>query len=373
MKIAIFHFNPIEKFPPIMNFIRVLENNLPNKVHIVVFTTRDASSKSLFQSANKRIRIRRICLSGLYVNPLLRYFNYLRYFFTSLLYGLFSAPDKFFYYESVSALVPLLLKMYWLKKAPLYIHYHEYMSEQEYGQTFLTRVVHNLEKKIYPRAAWISHTNPERMRLFLQDIGMPELNNTHSYPNFPLSEWGTLRTPGPAPLPVRLVYVGSFGSMETLYIRETLEWIKDQAGKITLDIYSYNIPAGISDYVNSLDCQWIRVLEQVDYYQLPLILKNYDVGLIIYKGLSKNFEFNAPNKLFEYLVCGLDTWYAAPMKGIWAYDSAVNWPKIIRLDFENLGQYNVEELVYRQAGAQKRMHFTCEDASEELLGKLLYE
>ena len=373
MRVVIFHFNPIEKFPPVMNLIRLLETKLPGNVHLVVFTTRATVRTELFQSTNKQVKIKRFGLNTIHMNALLRYFNYLRYFLGSLAYCLFSKPDKFFYYESMSALVPLLLKKFIFKKAPLFIHYHEYMSALDYKHMYLSGLFHRLEKKLYEGAAWISQTNPERMQLFLQDIGTPDLGNVHVYPNYPLREWGKYKTTAQINLPVRLVYVGSFGSMETIYIKEALEWIKEQQGKITLDIYSFNIPENVTAYVKSLNCAFIQILEAVNYYELPGILKDYDAGLILYKGTSKNFEYNAPNKLFEYLVCGLDVWYPATMKGVWMYDSPVDWPKVVRLDFEKLRQYGIEEFVYRQTGAKRTINFTCEDASKDLVDNLIYD
>lgn len=372
MKVAVFHFNPIEKFPPVMNFIRVLENRLPGNVQVVLFTTW-APATELFRCRNEQVHIKRFGLNATRMNSFLRYFNYLRYYLGSFIYCLFSVPDKIFYYESMSALVPSVLKKYFFRRIQLFIHYHEYMSEQDYQYMYLSGLFHRLEKKIYHSATWISQTNPERMQLFLQDIAMPELGNTFIYPNYPLKEWAKATFKEHINFPARLIYVGSFGSMETLYIKETLEWVKAQEGKITLDIYSFNIPGDVKAYVNDLNCNWVRILAEVNYYQLPGIFANYDVGLILYKGTSKNFEYNAPNKLFEYLVCGLDVWYPATMKGVWMYDSPVDWPKVVRLDFEKLRQYGIEEFVYRQTGAKRTISFTCEDASKDLVDNLIYD
>ncbi len=373
MKIAIFHFNPIEMFPPVMNFIRVLEKQIPADVRIIVFTTKPGDTSATFQSRNKQIIIRRIGLNTVQMNPVKRYFNYLRYFLTGLVNCVFAPPGKIIYYESMSALVPFVVKKYLARQTQLFIHYHEYMNELDYKGMYLSRTFHRLEKKVYARAAWISHTNKERMQLFLKDIDGSGLSNTHIFPNYPLKDWGKNSTGDQINLPFKFVYVGSFGAMESIYIKETLEWIKAQQGKITLDIYSRNIPGNITAYVKGLNCPFIHIMTAVDYYQLPTILSKYNVGLILYKAVSENFEYNAPNKLFEYLACGLDAWYPSTMKGLWEYDSPVEWPKVQRLNFEKLTQYNIDELIDRKTAARRPIHFSCEEVSEELVQKLIFE
>lgn len=371
MKIVIFHFNPIEKYPPIMNLIRVLEKNVTKNSKIVIFTTKGCNKTEQFETNNAKIIIHRIGLNIIPMNVFRRYFNYLYYFVKSFLNCLIEAPDKLFYFESMSALVPCYIKKYIFKKTELFIHYHEYMTVQDYNGMYLSRLFHRLEKRVYNSATWISQTNTDRVRFFLEDIDSPELGNIYVYPNYPLNEWGLTKNLEQIKVPVRLVYVGSFGSMESIYIAETLEWIKAQDGKLTLDIYSFNIPENIIAYINNLKCSAIRILGQVNYYKLPAILINYDVGLILYKAKSKNFEFNAPNKLFEYLACGLDVWYPKEMKGIWEYDSQSNCPKVLRLNFEKLNEYSVETLVCRQSVKKRTISYTCEEASKGLVAKLL--
>lgn len=46
----------------------------------------------------------------------------------------------------------------------------------------------------------------------------------------------------------------------------------------------------------------------INYSDLPGVIRAYDVGVILYNGHIANYVFNAPNKLFEYLACGLDVW-----------------------------------------------------------------
>ena len=39
-------------------------------------------------------------------------------------------------------------------------------------------------------------------------------------------------------------------------------------------------------------------------------MADYHIGLTLYNGHIPNFVYNVPNKVFEYLACGLDVWYS---------------------------------------------------------------
>ena len=65
---------------------------------------------------------------------------------------------------------------------------------------------------------------------------------------------------------------------------------------------------------------------------MPALLADYDIGLILYKAHTKNYKYNAPNKLFEYLVCGLKVFYPDVMLGIKPYITE----NIIPLNFKNM-------------------------------------
>lgn len=51
-------------------------------------------------------------------------------------------------------------------------------------------------------------------------------------------------------------------------------------------------------------------MNPIDYYELPKELIKYDIGLVLYKGHIPNYIYNVPNKVYEYLACGLQVWYS---------------------------------------------------------------
>jgi len=369
-RIAVVHYQPIELFPPVMNFMEALHAKDTDAVQL--FTTRlDKNDISYFEKVNCRIFRFPLPKKEAFIKRLLKYF----YFNFSVLLRLIRLrPHRILYYETYSAFPVYIYKRFVNPKVEVFIHCHEYFSPEWWRTTAtsLLRFYFKCEKSyLYPNAKWISHTNNERLQLFSKDIGIPDLPVGRVFPNYPPSAWRKLTTPKDDGLPIKMVYVGSFGSMDTLYIKEAVQWVKQLEGKATLDVYSFEIPPYIKQYIDSTDCPFISLKGPVNYYELPGILQHYQVGLILYKGTTKNFTYNAPNKLFEYLACGLDVWYPTDIEGIYPYDSAEYWPKVVRLDFNRLLDYNIIKIAERKPEFVRDIDYTCEKASQPLVDALL--
>jgi hypothetical protein len=365
-KIAVFHFNPIELYPPAMNFLDCLQQSLSENDRVWVYTTRRTPDAELYHPKGNQIVIKRIARYTLGLNPANRLVQYLRYYLLSFLQCIRFKPSKVFYYETISSFTPYLLKRWPGTTVDLFIHYHEYMTRDEYSRMILNKTFHRLERQIYRRAKWLSHSNKYRMQLFLKDLGGPALTNTHIFPNYPPAAWAS-PAKNKIPLPVRFVYVGAMDSLELLYIRETFDWIRSRSGEVQLDIYSFKVADEIKDFFTKTGYEHINWKGSVAYKDLPQVLKLYDIGLILYKGPSANVIFSASNKLFEYLVCGLDVWYPKELTGSHEYDSLEYWPKVLPLDFLKLEQYILEELVERKSEYRRNVSYSCEEACSELV------
>jgi len=369
-RIAVFHFSPLELYPPVMNFLDCLQEKLSENDLVWVYTTRPPASMELYIPKRKQVSIKRLAYYTVTLSAASRIVQYLRYYLNSFIQCLRFRPSKLFYYETISSFIPYLLKKLRGNQVELFIHYHEYMTPKEYGQMILNKTFHQLEKRIYNRAKWISHSNKYRMQLFLKDLGSPSLTNTHIFPNYPPAAWVS---PAKDKIiqPVKLMYVGSMGSLEMLYIREIFEWIESNSGAVLLDIYSFKVAEEIKSFSAETSCNYIKWKGPIAYKNLPQIIKLYDTGLILYKGLSANTIYSASNKLFEYLVCGLDVWYPVELIGSHEYNSPEFWPKVLPLDFSRLGQYNLDELVERKAGYRRQVNYSCEDAASELINMII--
>jgi len=243
------------------------------------------------------------------------------------------------------------------------------MSPEEYQHgMLLVKLFHTWEKKIYSKTTWLSHTNKERMHLFTADL--PGITIPHKYilPNYPPGNW-TFNKTGTIELPVKIVYTGAV-SMDTMYLQLFAEWILKHKGAIIWDIYSLNITEDANDYIQKLPDSIIRLHNGVDYYHLPEILKKYSVGVILYNGHIPNYIFNAPNKLFEYATCGLDVWFPDHMQSSMQYITMRTYPKITALNFQQLGEVKVDELINRDECKFQPAAFACETVLTPLLQKL---
>jgi len=370
--IFIVHFSPLEAYPPVMNAIRFLEKK-EDHLKIKVFTTASLNKDFKFTGKNKSVRIIRLGKSGPSASLWNRLYSYFVFNLVTLFQLLIKRPSGILYYETISAFAPLIYKKWFNRSVKIYVHYHEYTSPSEYENgMWQVKQFHKLEKKMYPLVNWISHTNENRMGLFESDNKGISLPGKQIMPNYPPPEWKEAdgKKGTSVESSVRVVYVGSMG-LSTMYIKEFAGWVNDLKGKIHWDIYSYNAGEDVINFIKQLNCPFIRLLAPVDYYELPAVLRTYDVGIILYKGYAPNWIYNIPNKLFEYHVCGLDVWYPSDMISPDRYISENEFPQIKKLNFERLFDNDPDKLVNR-ANKNYRLHdFNADEVLEKLYQKLV--
>jgi hypothetical protein len=328
----IVHFQPLEKYPPVINFIRFVQGQPDFKNDLQVISTHPGKETINFSNVpvhrvvkwGKRSRIQRL-------------FFYASFNLRSLFLLIRHRPEKVLYYETLSAFGPWFYKKYINSKAELYIHYHEYISSKEYEQGMvMTRRLHEKEKQLYPVASWISHTNNDRMQLFLKDIGS-RYNYTYIMPNYPSASWkekaaAVERNKGGR---IAFVYVGAL-SLSTMHTREMAEFVARHQDECFWDIYSDNHNEEVIAFLKTLNAPNIHFKGAVAYDDLPLVLPKYDVGVILYNGNTPNYEYNAPNKFFEYYICGLNVWFGQGMKGMIPYIKADSKPVVELVNFDHL-------------------------------------
>ncbi|HRO41243.1 MAG TPA: hypothetical protein PL009_00310 [Flavipsychrobacter sp.] len=313
-------------------------------------------------------KIFRFGLSGKYLNKAVRYATYVYYNVFATLLLAFLRPSKLIYFESLSSYPAYVYKKYINRNAKIFIHYHEYTSIEEYAKGMITtQYFHRLEKKLYPEVAWLSHTNDVRMQLFLEDIAPLKVSSTHILPNYPPLSWNSVRKNGKN-TPLRLIYVGSLG-MKSMFVKEFTKWVVGLNGKVIWDIYSINGDNDVLEYFDAFRSPNINFKAGVSYEELPAILRQYDVGVILYNGHIPNYVHVAPNKLFEYLACGLDVWFPNVIKGTLQYISLDCSPKVVPLDFNNLEEIDLVDLK-RQPNRKCPNNYFAEVALKPLLERL---
>lgn len=360
-KIVIIHFQPVELYPPIQNLINFLESETTEQ-KISVITTRSKNNIPAFQTKN--VKIFRFGKTGI-KNVFLRYVNYIFFYSFSLIKLIIKKPDRVFYFETLSSYPAFLYKKYFNKKTGILIHYHEYSSpeEIEHGMK-LNKIFHKREKNIYTDALWISHTNEYRMELFKKDEYPLLINNARILPNYPPGNWRASHEKIISE-PLKIIMVGALG-FDTMYVKEFAEWIIQQNGKAIWDIYSFTISDEAKIYLESLHTNYITLKGSVEYKKLPEVFKSYHVGVILYKGHIPNYIFNAPNKLFEYHVNGLDVWFPEKMAGALSYIKTDSYPKILPVNFEKFSDLKTTDLINR-----KSLQFVIRKYSSEIVFKEL--
>lgn len=364
-KVYIFHFRPLENYPPIQNLLNFL-NGATELEKVYCFSTHGQLEKYM---VGKKVKIYRIGKVG--GNKFFLWISYFVYNVLSLVFLLFKRPSKVMYFESLSAFPVYLYKKYINKNADVYIHYHEYTTYEEYQKaSFIERLFHSLEREIYQKAKWISHTNKVRLNKFLTDEELFFDSKIHRImPNYPSKKWTIQNKKWREGQKLKLIYVGYSLTQEGSYLKEVVSFLKSSEIPIELNIYCILQ----TDFVKSLEESspnfTLKLHEALPYNQLPMMLSQHHIGMILYKAKTPNYIYNAPNKLFEYLSCGLDVWYPQEMKGIYYYDSN-DTPKVLRLDFNKLERNSLKELI-KSSGKINKMTYFAEEVYKKLLNKLM--
>ena len=300
-KIAIVHFNIIEKYPPVMNFIYdTLEENPSRK--IIVFTTKNTTTYTTPLFPNTKI----YRFGTLSSNPVRRYFSYIWFNLMSSIILLMYRVDIIIF-ETLSVF-PLWFVSKINKSKKGHIHYHEYMSKTERNvSSVYLKVLFELEDQLLKKHP-CSHTNEDRKRLFLKEKPFLKSEMVEVRPNMPPKSWwnkyGQFKEKS-SNESTRLVYIGACDN-QTMYVKEVLDWVRANQNKLELTIISHQLNKQTEDLIACYDTKAIRVMKPIDYYELPKELIKHDIGLVLYKGHIPNFVYNIPNKVYEYLSCGLE-------------------------------------------------------------------
>lgn len=330
MSFALIHFQPLENYPPVMNCIRDLEKEKVETISI--FTTH--TQNNWFSSSYPIYR-----LGNYTISRWSRYWTYLYFNFVSFFFLCIYRPKKVLYYETYSS-----WPVYWYKKlfpaVNVFIHFHEYVSDKEKKESSAYyKYLLKKEIALLKKAFWISHTNEDRMRFFQQDYPFIQKNQCYVFPNYPPADWAIraqlIRNNNQVTTVKRMVYVGALG-LDTTYIQEIAEWIVEQNGAYSLDIFSNNIDKSVLNFLNNLKSPYITLYKSIPYFDLPELLATFDIGLVLYKGHIPNYVYNVPNKVFEYLVCGLKVWYSVELVSTNKFKQEYDIQQLISISFTKL-------------------------------------
>ena len=133
------------------------------------------------------------------------------------------------------------------------------------------------------------------------------------------------------------------------------------------------IPQNVSEHLQKHSVDNVCLHKALEYKELPELLKQFDVGLILYNGAIDNYIYNAPNKLFEYLACGLDVWLPNVMTGSLEYVCETAKPRVLALNFNHLVQYKLSDLIGKDNLPFREINHTCETEYEKLYKAIVSE
>ncbi len=371
--LVIIHFNPIELYPPVINLLNYFGQNVP-EINVFVFTNSTSANISPYSGNKKNIVIERYGAVDLNFSPVKRYSNYFSFYYKTYNKLKKIHPHWLWYFESASALpASWYMKQKKNRDTILIIHYHEYMSLHEYESgPLLVKWAHRSEKKLYNVVSYLSHTNEKRMELFLKDNNILLKNRTFIFPNYPPQNWIGKESNHEINFPIKIVYVGVIG-FESLFIKEFCKWVSYQKGDVVFDIYSSQNLNELENFLAENALKNISIKGYVKYDELPVVLRKYDIGVVLYNGHIQNYVYNAPNKLFEYLACGLDVWFPENMEGSLPFITEKEYPKVICLDFKNLDKIDLKSLVDRSGFSYKPSPFYCEKIFGPVVEKIFNE
>jgi hypothetical protein len=241
--------------------------------------------------------------------------------------------------EKITVFETLSIFPFWLvckidKSKKGHIHFHEYLSEPERSTSSVyMKILFNLEDQLLKKYT-CSQTNEDRKRLFLTDRQFLKSEMVEVRPNMPPNSWwnkyGQFKissTDGK----IRLVYVGACDN-QTMYVKEVLDWVSANPTQLELTIISQQLDEQTRDLIAGYNTTSIKLKEPIDYYELPKQLVMYDVGLVLYKGHIPNYVYNVPNKVYEYLACGLRVLTSSKLIST----VNLNHKKIMAVDYEDL-------------------------------------
>lgn len=366
--IVVIHFHPLELYPPVCNLLNYLTKN-PGS-NIIVITTENDKGKKLAAYSNTSGKVLINRAPAISSKSRFRLFQYLFFYLNTLRLLIKHRPRSVLYFDTISSWPALIYKRMRGPSLQLLAHYHEYVSPNEYaGNMLLVKIMHRIEAKMYTHSySWISQTNEVRLQKMIRDNSLENMGQSvfHTMPNYPSIDWiKNERSFFGTPKKNRLVYLGALG-YDTMYLKEVTDWVIQYKDHFTLDFFAYNIDEKAKEFLDSIQQDCIRFRGGVNYEELPHLLTDYDIGLVIYKPVSDNWIYNAPNKVFEYLACGLDVWFAKTMTFTLTLAREDVYPKIIPVDFEKLDKFNFEKAVNREGLMLKTSQYFYEGVYEEV-------
>ena len=225
-RIFVLHWQPLEQYPPTKNLLNCF-SSFPDCSVAVCSAHND---RCLVEYTNPSVLFSRMRFPNRRLSRFRRLFAFLQFPLLALWKMIRFRPDIVLYIEPHSSFPATLFGLINYRHR-LFIHYHEYYEPEHFHAPGMRLVAsyHWFEKRyLYRRAAWISQTNADRVRMFCEDHPHVNRAKLHVLPNLPPASWRKLTELTWISRPqdtLRLLYVGSV-SLHDTFIAELVEWLQ---------------------------------------------------------------------------------------------------------------------------------------------------
>ncbi len=103
--------------------------------------------------------------------------------------------------------------------------------------------------------------------------------------------------------PIVITHIGAVG------LKHHIKSFLSAVSKLKEDKYEVRfiglLTQDVQDLINEYNCSFIKIIGQVKHSELKKYYLETDIGVILYKDVSINHRFCAPNKLYEYWSYGI--------------------------------------------------------------------
>ena len=360
-KVAIVSMSACEYLPPL---ISLMNDSRWTQYDVKVFTTRWSKGKYPPYAGPRTVYRTSTHFPTFW---LINLFDQLRFAIYTFLHLLLFRPAVILDIERGSSVPVLLYLILFRRTTRLFMHYYEYSTLEELSRCALpNRLAHRGEVALQKRASWISQCNEMRIRAYQNDYRLPD-GICHVIHNYPPATWQRhFRLQKTISVPVKAVFCGVRMDLETLYVREFSDYVIRQNGKLVWDIYLASPSREIEEFIRSLNSPWVHLYaSNIDYSQMPERLAKYNVGVILYKGITLNRKYVECNKFYEFLSCGLDVWFSSRMEAQHSLVTRDCYPKVVMLDFDHMEDVNLEQLISHENLQSNMPSYTAEKAADD--------
>ena len=133
-------------------------------------------------------------------------------------------------------------------------------------------------------------------------------------------------------------HVGNVGGTDH-YFSEVIQVAEVLSEKNIFFIFIGNQSDTVKKKKEQIKSTKILFFDKIPHQELKSIYPFFDLGLILYKGLTPNFEFAAPNKLYEYWAYGIPV-LAHHLKGLTGvFDNNLQGTLLDMTDINNVSNY----------------------------------